>query len=516
MNNALIAQHLELAMQEQHSKVNFRKLVDNLAAMYGEDTFDVVLSELVANSLDAKPSEILVDWDKDRRILVVTDDGIGMDAESFAQYHDFATELKSRGDGIGFAGIGAKISFNIADRVMTETRHSGTVSSSDWRWYDDGSLRWYSVEPNHLKYDGTRVEVHFEEDTGLQYVNDEYLLTVLRRHYLPLLITDFLRAYEAIGMYRVQPRFILNGSPVNTQELNGITAFSQSKHLELQSGTQAIGWGVIGVSDRDRPIDDTTYGILLCTHGKVIKPELFGLSTGVLGAKLFGIVEIPELIQFLTTNKSDLKAGPRRMSGLNRLLDPVREELRNFLAQHGVVMVGQQRNQLTAKLERELSRMVRSLPELQDFDGLLRRSRRLRKSLTGDLLTSDDKRSAGDREDEENRRDENGIDDISDGGSSRSLDSEGKTRAKRQRSRNNQGPRVAFEEHTDREETAWIESNTVVINSGHRAYRQRINQDQARLTYCMFAIGVALDKSELVESADGASYVDKFIAAWGR
>ena len=103
--------------------------------MYGEDTFDVVLSELVANSLDAKPSEILGNdslQDKDRRILVVTDDGIGMDAESFAQYHDFATELKSRGDGIGFrtAGIGAKISFNIADRVMTETRHSGTVSSS--------------------------------------------------------------------------------------------------------------------------------------------------------------------------------------------------------------------------------------------------------------------------------------------------------------------------------------------------------------------------------------------------
>ena len=516
MNNSLIAQNLELAMQEQHSKVNFRKLVGNLAAMYGEDTFDVVLSELVANSLDAKPSEISIDWDKDRRILVVTDDGIGMDAESFAQYHDFATELKSRGDGIGFAGIGAKISFNIADRVVTETRHNGTVSSSDWRWYDDGTLRWYSVERNYLKSDGTRVEVHFEGDAGLQYVNDEYLLTVLRRHYLPLFVTEFLRAYEAIGMYRVQPSFILNGSPISTQELNGITTFIQSKHLELQSGTQAIGWGAIGVSDRDRPIDDATYGILLCTHGKVIKPELFGMSTGVLGAKLFGIVEIPELIQFLTTNKSDLKAGPRRMSGLNRLLDPVREELRNFLAQHGVVMVGQQRNQLTAKLERELSRMVRSLPELQDFDGLLRRSRRLRKSLTGDLLTSDDRTSAGDREVEENQRDENGANDISDGGSSRSLDSEGKTRAKRQRSRNNQGPRVAFEEHSDREETAWIESNTVVINSGHRAYRQRINQDQARLTYCMFAIGVALDKSDLVESADGTSYVDKFIAAWGR
>ena len=87
--------------------------------------------------------------------------------------------------------------------------------------------------------------------------------------------------------------------------------------------------------------------------------------------------------------------------------------------------------------------------------------------------------------------------------------------AKRQRSRNNHGPRIAFEEHPARSETAWLESNTVVINSGHSAYRQRINQDQARLTYCMFAIGVALDKADLVESNNGISYVDKFISAWG-
>ena len=53
-------------------------------------------------------------------------------------------------------------------------------------------------------------------------------------------------------------------------------------------------------------------------------------------------------------------------------------------------------------------------------------------------------------------------------------------------------------------------------NSGHVAYRNRTTQDQARLTYCMFAIGVALDKADLVQSDDGVSYVDKFISAWGQ
>ena len=498
-------------MQERHSKVNFRKLVRELADMYRDDTFDVVLSELVANALDAKPSRILIDWDRGRRVLTVADDGNGMDATAFEQYHDFAAELKTRGDSIGFAGIGAKISFNIADQVITETRRSGVVNSSDWRWHPDGSLRWNRIESDRLQADGTRVEVHFGPDEDLHSVDDKYLLDVLWRQYLPLFVSAFLSTYQSIGMYRSRPQFIVNGVSTPVQDLNTLAALTQTKNLDLRVGTQPIGWGAVGVSERDRPIGDRAYGVLLCTHGKVIKPELFGLSTGSLGAKLFGIVEIPDLVRYLTTNKADLKGGPGRLSGLNRLLDPVREELRTFLEQQGITTPEQRRNQLTTRLERELIRMVGNLPELQDFDGLLRRSRRLRKSRHGLILTSPNRQSPGNGTAPEAA---NGA--GASGGSSSKPDPDGKTPTRRQRSRNNHGPRVAFEEHPNRSETAWLDSNTVVINSGHTAYRQRINQDQARLTYCMFAIGVALDKSDVVESTDGVSYVDKFIAAWGQ
>ena len=502
-------------MQEQRSKVNFRKLVQDLASMYGDDTFDVVLSELVANALDAKPNQIAVEWDGKKRILVVSDDGIGMDANAFEQYHDFAAELKTRGDGIGFAGVGAKISFNIASRVVTETRHKGITNSSDWCWDSDGSLRWKHINSSKLHTDGTRVEVHFEPDEGLREVDTEHLLTVLRRQYLPLFITDFLRAYQKIGVYSKQPRFIVNGSTALAEDLVNIAKLAQIEKLALRSGTQDIGWGAIGVSQQDRPIGGNDYGVLLCTYGKVIKPELFGLSTGLLGAKLFGIVEIPGLIQYLTTNKAGLKGGPGRTPGLNRLLDPVREGLRDFLAKHGVSVAEPQRNQLSAKLERELTKILRQLPELRDFNGLLGRTQRLRKSDTGNIPTSPDRDPGGTGavKSEVNNTNGNGA---GSGGSSRRQESNGRTPANRQRSRNSQGPRVAFEDHTDRNETAWLDSNTIVINSGHAAYRQRVNQDQARLTYCMFAIGIALDKAELSEPGDGVSYVDKFITAWGQ
>lgn len=494
-------------MQENLSKVNFKKLVRNLADMYHDDTFDVVLTELIANALDAKASKISVSWDRKQHILIVVDDGKGMDSEAFKQYHDFAAELKTRGNSIGFAGVGAKISFNIADRVVTETRRDGVVNASDWRWHNDGSLRWHPIQSNQPPIDGTCVKVYFKHDQVLPDVDTEYLVGVLKRHYLPLFITEFVRAYSAINIYPTCPQFIVNDLSISQDKLADTAALDHHDNFKHKGG-----WGAIGVSKRDCPVGDNAYGVLLCTHGKVIKPELFGLSTGALGTKLFGIVEIPGLIEYLTTNKCDLKGVPGRSQGLNKCLDPVREELKKFLAAHGVAMVEQRQNPLSAKLERELTKMVGRLPELQDFDGLLRKSRALRKGDDGNILTSEIKTQGGD-ENSDKANDSNPNN--NNGGESRQLDKDGKTRAKRQRSRKNQGPRVAFEEHPNRGETAWLDSNTVIINSGHVAYRKRTTQDQARLTYCMFAIGVALDKANLVPD-DNTSYVDKFISAWGQ
>ena len=326
--------------------------------------------------------------------------------------------------------------------------------------------------------------MRFRAAEDLSHVDEEYLLRILRRQYLPLLLSDFLDAYKTIEMYSVSPTFIINGSARIPSALTELMLLKEVKRLHLRAGRGSIGWGAIGVADQDRPIGGDSYGILLCTHGKVIKPSLFGLSTGLLGSKLFGIVEVPDLIHYLTTSKTDLKGGPGRIRGLNRLLDPVREELKIYLATHGIQETDQRRDHVTARVERELTRMIDSLPELRDFDGLRRRQ-----GSNSNTSSKDARKVRSARE---------GI-------------------KKKRRSSNPRsgGPRIAFEEHPEREETAWLDSNTVVINSGHAAYSRRINQDQARVTYCMFAIGVALAKAELIESHDGSSYVDKFISAWG-
>jgi len=154
-------------MSLHESNVNFRNLIRDLTDMYTYDVAEVVMIELVANALDAGATAISVDYNPDVKILVVSDNGSGMSLEQFRKYHDLAAGLKSRGSGIGFAGLGAKISFNIAERVITETRSMSFEGGSNWQLVrqEDGNeqLIWEDLTPEHLDGCGTRIEVDFTE-----------------------------------------------------------------------------------------------------------------------------------------------------------------------------------------------------------------------------------------------------------------------------------------------------------------------------------------------------------------
>ena len=156
-------------MGRHQSSVNFKNLIKDLADMYPFDVGTVVLIELVANSLDSKATLIDIDYYSQGRSLVVTDNGTGMTQEDFDQYHDFAAGLKTRGMGIGFAGVGAKISFNIASQVITETRSSSYAGGSNWYLESEKNLIWDDIPPSHLDNHGTRVNVIFRKGVGLPF-----------------------------------------------------------------------------------------------------------------------------------------------------------------------------------------------------------------------------------------------------------------------------------------------------------------------------------------------------------
>ena len=315
-------------MATHESSVNYQNLIRDLAEMYLIEVAEVVVVELVANSLDAKASRISINLDSQKKVLTVADNGEGMNSSVFAEYHDFAAGLKKRGEGIGFAGLGAKISFNIANKVVTETRSKSFSGGSNWYFESKRKLFWEDIQPTHLRSYGTRVEVWFRPDAKLPYSSTEDIVRLLYRHYLPLMDSQFLDLYKRMGFYLSDLRFVVNGQVIKPRNLVVDFNLDNVKEFFPTRAGKKYGYGIFGVAMREYPIAPDVCGVLLCTHGKVIKADLFNQFPGSFGPRLLGVVEIPDFVKFLTTSKTDfIRKGKHRE--FERLYDPIRQEFKS-------------------------------------------------------------------------------------------------------------------------------------------------------------------------------------------
>lgn len=505
-------------MATHESSVNYQNLIRDLAEMYPFDVAEVVLVELVANSLDAKPTSISIDFNASNRVLTITDNGRGMDASEFDQYHDFAAGLKTRGTGIGFAGVGAKVSFNIADRVITETRSGSFSGGSNWYLQSKKKLLWEDILPIHLHGYGTRVEVRFRRDTRFPYSSTEDIIKLLQRHYLPLLDTEFLNLYKRLGYYSSELRFTINGQAVKPSKIAEVFSLDKVKELFPTQGSKKIGYGIIGLATSEYPVEPDMCGILLCTRGKVIKADLFNQFPGVLGSRILGLVEVPKFVEFLTTSKTDFIRRWKHRE-FEKLYDPIRQEFKAWLGELGIQSVEIAGTDEAAKLERELKKLLDDVPELSEFFGFRARKPILQPSRSGSIRAGTHEGveitlPIGEGEGGEGT----GPVDVGDQpGQALVEDEEGGTRATPISRVGRRGPRITFAEAPDRLDLAWVDGNNVVINSGHPSYIKTCSNATARRLHNIFAIANAVQRF-LASGGDfqDLMFIDRLMAAWGK
>jgi len=506
-------------MGVHESSVNFQNLIRDLAEMYPFDVSEVVVVELVANSLDAKATCISISFDPATKVLAVQDNGEGMTPPQFEEYHDFAAGLKTRGTGIGFAGVGAKISFNIADRVVTETRSKSFLGGSDWHLQSKKRLVWEDVQPSHMREDGTRVEVRFRSDAKLAYSGTKDLIRLLRRHYLPLLDPAFLELYERMGYYSNSFRFEVDGQIVEPGNIDRELAVERVKSFFPTKAGKRIGYGLLGLATSEYPLGGDVCGVLLCTRGKVIKADLFNQFPGTLGPRVFGVVEIPGLVDFLTTAKTDFIRGRGRFREFEGLYDPVRQEFKAWLAELGVQSAEIPGIDEAGKLERELKKILDDVPELSEFFGFRTRKPVLVQSDSGAVTAATHEGveltfPMG----EGHGGGALGPVDVGDQpGEALVLDPSGTEKAQPISRQSRRGPKIAFADARDRLDLAWIDGNNVVINSAHPSYAKARSDSLARRLHCLFAIGSAVQR--FIASGEDATdlmFVDRMMAAWGK
>src|SRR3990172_6070299 len=104
------------------TRVDLLHLLEDLRDAYPGALEETILTEIVANALDSGATRIAITTDPSATTLTVVDDGRGMLRRDLKRYHDVATSTKTRGEAIGFAGVGIKLGLLACAEVLTETR----------------------------------------------------------------------------------------------------------------------------------------------------------------------------------------------------------------------------------------------------------------------------------------------------------------------------------------------------------------------------------------------------------
>src|SRR5215212_738013 len=100
---------------------------------------DVLVTEVISNALDAKATVINITFErknlegKNRNHYInFTNNARGMTEEEFRNYHCVSVSTKKKGEGIGFAGVGAKIYLGseASSEIITATRSDNNVLAS--------------------------------------------------------------------------------------------------------------------------------------------------------------------------------------------------------------------------------------------------------------------------------------------------------------------------------------------------------------------------------------------------
>lgn len=163
-----------------NKEIFLRELISN-----ANDALDKLSYESLTNKnikVDKKKLEIDIAIDKGKRLLTISDNGIGMDKDELADNlgtiaksgtlaFKKALEKKDKVNVIGQFGVGFYSSFMVADKVVVESKKAG--NNEAFRWVSTGADG-YEITSCDKKNNGTTITLHIKEsDKEEKY--DEYL-----------------------------------------------------------------------------------------------------------------------------------------------------------------------------------------------------------------------------------------------------------------------------------------------------------------------------------------------------
>ena len=510
------------------TRVNLQHLLEDIRDTYPFPAEEAILTELVANALDSAASEIRFLVNSREKTLTTMDNGRGMSPAQLEHYHDIAATTKVRGKGIGFAGVGAKLALLLAKEVLTETRAGRSYAATRWRLENSQRASWELIEPagilEHVK-SGTAVTLVFIGASPLLEPN--YVELILQSHFHPLLDEIFREIFDSL--YPSGIRFFVNQravAPPEQAELRERKTFVVRASLSSNPNARGkpVGVGFIGRSEDDLP--ETQRGIGISAYGKVIKRgwDWVGL-TPKHPAQLSGVVEVPALVEILTTNKADFLKDSGSLKRYYRYRKAIQAALAPILRELGETAPAREREEravrpIEREVERVLGNMLGEYPEIAPLIGR-RRTNQPGVNLVPDaegaelgVLTETLAEIAQQQAEANGAREAAPIQPLAPPGAAVEESENGEQPARaREGKRIGPGLMIGYEDAPERAELGWLLENTVWINRGHPAYQKAVAGGHEPYHVVLTVAWVLLGHLDDQHSAQ--QFIGEFLFGWG-
>lgn len=369
------------------TRVNLKHLLEDIRDSYTSPLAEVILTELVANALDSKAGRVEFTVDPVRRFLRCTDDGLGMKRLALREYHNIAASAKPRGLGIGFAGVGAKLSLLLAEKVITESKGGhGSQCATEWQLAGLYRAPWKFTpfQNNVTAPRGTAVSIYLVDGQS-PLLEEQFVRHAIIKHFYPLL-NGQIRSEILKFFYKKEITFFINGEKIVLPEESNIdNKYWFRAHVGKGRHPAGVGFlSKIGAETgwlqkllgQEPAAISLPAGLCVSTFGKIIKGgwEWVGISPKN-AAELAGVVEIPALSEILTTNKNDFLSDSVSLKKYYKFRKAVQEAVLPVLRQLGEQRETQESEPekfmkpLNQAISGALNNMLGDFPELESLIG---------------------------------------------------------------------------------------------------------------------------------------------------
>lgn len=366
----------DIGVKRPSTVSDWKKLIRDFRDQFPYDPLTALIVETFANALDAKATKVDIQINGDT--YKIADNGHGMTSYQFKEYHNIASLTKHRGEGIGFAGVGAKVFLDRAQCTVTETKSENFSGATYWAFYGE-SLQWEPIAlPNKLNYPtGTYVEVKLIDNEDTSKLKCEFVEAVLHQYYNAIL----LRYYQLRTV-------TINGKEVKPWQVSE-NKIDKRKDLDFRYGGHRVKGFLIKST---AAVDEEFQGPFIVVYGKTVMQWWFR-QYPLKSETFYGVILADHLIDILRTSKSDFERTSMLWKKFQAKMGQVFSNWLDEIGAKPKLPPSADLDDMTKELERSINTVLK-MPELADlantiFQNIIQRTAAIqseRGETTGTLL----------------------------------------------------------------------------------------------------------------------------------